>query len=148
MNLSTHRITQPSSFPSKLLDVKSLTQSLKQRCTRLEYICGWDCVSLMMFGESETGLIRRRTFMKSFICFRSIRFCSSRCSVGVSLGERSVYGYRIAAVCVSVLVHAAHIGQASLWFFSSWNSAKSSLYGPVDSPLSSRAWVFLAGSNA
>lgn len=39
-NLSTHRITQPSSLPSRLLDVKSVTQSLKHLWTRFEYIYG------------------------------------------------------------------------------------------------------------
>lgn len=38
-NLSTQRMTQPSSLDIRLLDVKSVTQSVKQRWTRLEYIC-------------------------------------------------------------------------------------------------------------
>lgn len=42
-NLSTHRITQPSSLPCRLFDVKSVTQSLKHRWTRFEYI--WSGIS-------------------------------------------------------------------------------------------------------
>lgn len=38
-NLSTQRMTQPSSLESRDLEVKSCTQSVKQRCTRFEYIC-------------------------------------------------------------------------------------------------------------
>ena len=38
MNLSTHRITQPSSLECSDFVVKSLTQSSKHRWTRLEYV--------------------------------------------------------------------------------------------------------------
>lgn len=81
-NLSTHRITQPSSLLARLLDVKSVTQSLKQRWTRLEYIY----IQVNSTCHRD-GLNHRKshTFMKSFICFLSMRPCSSRCSAAFSL---------------------------------------------------------------
>lgn len=68
--------------------MKSVTQSVKQRWTRLEYICYRAksmSVSIKM-REDVVGFVpARRTFMKSFICLRSIRLCSSRCSAAFSL---------------------------------------------------------------
>lgn len=79
-NLSTHRITHCSSLPNRLFDVKSLTQSLKHRCTRFEYIYA---ASVLYVAKGASAVMH--TFIKSFICFLSIRPCSSRCSAALSL---------------------------------------------------------------
>lgn len=106
--LSTHRITQPSSLVCNDLVVKSLTQSSKHRWTSLEYI--WDGVLHqhvcsvrfdqdglledldMLPSVTATAVLAERgnmglTVMNSFICFFSIRVCSSRCSAAFRLED-------------------------------------------------------------
>ena len=83
MCLSTQRMTQPSSREVRDLLSKPLTHESKHCWTRLEYICNHQ------FTSHKEGCISlndwRRTFMNSFICFFSMRFWSSRCSVCESL---------------------------------------------------------------
>ena len=101
-NLSTQRMTQPSSFDDRERDVKSSTQCSKHFCTRLEYIC--DDAGLVgaerdgsrdrrAGGLRDGGMEERgrelgchRTFMNWLICFFSMRDCSSRCSLAERLG--------------------------------------------------------------
>ncbi len=83
MFLSTHRMMQLSSRDVSDLLSKPLTQSSKQRWTRLEYI--WRAGQRA--ARRRTGRRRPLTFMNSFICFFSMRVCSSRCSAGVSLAR-------------------------------------------------------------
>lgn len=86
--------------------MKSFTQSSKHLCTSLEYICrqgrsAWEVSQHVSFpgrilyshgclqwGEFYGGKIL--TLMNSFICFFSIRPCSSRCSDGLSLSRKSL----------------------------------------------------------
>ena len=80
MCLSTHRMMQPSSREVSDLLSKPLTQLSKHCWTRLEYI--WTRRQHSAASRQERC---GRTVMNSFICFFSMRFCSSRCSVGESL---------------------------------------------------------------
>jgi hypothetical protein len=90
MCLSTHRMTQLSSREVRDLLSKPLTQWSKQFWTRFEYICGRICQRKFLPVTSTAAMSQARiflTFMNSFICFFSMRVCSSRCSDAVSLAR-------------------------------------------------------------
>jgi hypothetical protein len=90
MCLSTHRMTQLSSREVSDLLSKPLTQWSKQFWTRFEYICGPLCQRQFFPVTSTAARPQVRvalTFMNSFICFFSMRVCSSRCSDAVSLAR-------------------------------------------------------------